>query len=166
MEVKLPTPSQELKALRYQLANLYDPRTDPRYAELSKVVEAERRPAIAQLKAQIEAKVRELDAARKAKKPRWPANTPAEVVKAGEAFFAGTTQFTEFRIHMWDLARRRAVVSYPSGGYSDNGGWHPTPCCYSLLDLDMRGTGFRRSYLREWMGRVSPKVLTEAMGTL
>lgn len=33
MEVKLPTPSQELKALRYQLANLYDPRTDPRYAE-------------------------------------------------------------------------------------------------------------------------------------
>ncbi len=162
----MPTLRQELVTFRSRLVRLYDVRDDPRYIELSRVIEAERRPLVEQVKAQIAAKEAEIAEAQKHKKPRWPADTPAEVVRAGNDFYAGTTSSHDFRIHMWDLKRRRAVVSYPSGGYSDNSGWNPTPCRYTLIDISAPRTTWCSSGLKEWFGRVSPKVLREAMATL
>ena len=162
----MPTLRQELDIFRGRLTRLYDPRDDPRYDELSRVIAAERLPLVMQLKELIADRERKLVEEKKAKKPRWPVDTPAEVVRAGNAYYAGTTQSHDFRIHMWDLVRRRAVISYPSGGYSDNSGWNPTPCCYTLIDIDFKNVGWRRSGLKEWFGRVSKKELKSAMATL
>ena len=162
----MPTLRQELDTFRLQLSRLYDLRDDPRCVELHRIINAERRPLVERVKAQIVAKEAEIAEAHKRKKPRWPVDTPAEVVRAAEDFYAGTTSSHDFRIHMWDLERKRAVISYPSGGYSDNSGWNPTPCRYTLIDISAPRTSWCSSGLKEWFGRVSQKELGSAMATL
>ena len=124
MNTKSPT-IVELKQELTRLQGL--PIFDERVAAAIALVRAERRPRINELKDQIE----RLRAKRPAKAPRWPDNTPPEVITQCERYWGGTTELAVFRIHCWnDLG---IWTSYPSGGYSCNAGWQSTPSCYHLI---------------------------------
>jgi hypothetical protein len=109
---------------------------DIRVFKLISAIRKENAPEVARLKALLgEKKVR-------AKAPRWPENTPQDVLDACALFWRGTTEFHSYRIHCWnDVA---IWTSYPSGGYSDNGGYHRTPPCYSMIHR-VGATSDRRS---------------------
>jgi hypothetical protein len=127
-------------------------------AAKQKVLES-RKDKIAEIERQMEA----LRGKRPAKAPRWPANTPENVLKAAEARWSGTTEYSAFRIHMWNS--KAFWTSYPSGGYSNNGGWHPTPACFTLVSLTIKETGMGRTEgkeLAELTGR-APKHLLRAL---
>lgn len=112
---------QELSILNGTV--LYDKRVQAAVA----LVKAERAPRIKEL----EAKIEYLRSKRPEKAPRWPANTPPEVLKQCERYWGGTTEYATFRIHCWnDLG---IWTSYPSGGYTCNAGWQSTPSCYHLI---------------------------------
>ena len=73
----------------------------------------------------------ELEASKRPKKPRWPESTPPEVIDVCNRYWSGTEEYSRFRIHAWnDVA---VWTSYPSGGYYDNGGYHPASPSYCLI---------------------------------
>ena len=116
-----------IKELKYELFLLETTRNDPRVIAAVELIRKERKPQIDV----INAKIKELQNKRPAKKPRWDENTPKEVLDICEKFWRGTTEFYTFRIHIWN--NDFVWTSYPSGGYSDNGGWNPTPSAYHLI---------------------------------
>jgi hypothetical protein len=148
-----------LSELKLDLELLKNVRTAPEVLEAARKVMDKRKPKIEALEKQIE----ELRSKRPAKSPRWPANTPANVLKAAEDRWRGSTEFHTFRIHMWNS--KAFWTSYPSGGYSNNGGWNPTPASFELISLTEKDLSMGHDYgkwLAELTGR-APKHLMRAL---
>jgi hypothetical protein len=148
-----------LSQLKLELELLKNVRTAPEVVEAARKVLEVRKPQIEALEKEIES----LRSQRPAKAPRWPVNTPKNVMEAAEARWKGTTEFSTFRIHMWNS--KAFWTSYPSGGYSNVGGWNPTPACFSLISLTIKETGMGRTEgkeLAELTGR-APKHLLRAL---
>jgi hypothetical protein len=143
-----------LMQLKRELDYLLYVYSDPRVQEQIKIVQAERAPRVKELSAKIEL-LREV---KPAKKPRWPEGTPAEVIEVCERYWRGTTEFHTFRIHCWNS--KVVCTSYPSGGYSDNGGWHPTPATFYFLSLTELEFNKPKRLGRYLEGRQSLKNLT------
>lgn len=138
-----------LSELKLELELLRSVRTAPEVIEAARKVMEKRKPLIEALEKQIEA----MRSKRPEKAPRIPANTPKNVLDAANEFWRGTTEFSTYRIHMWNS--KAYWTSYPSGGYSTNGGWHFAPACFKLMSL----TEVDRS-----MGRAEGKILAELTG--
>lgn len=146
----------QLKRERNRLIDYYSLTSDTRVQKVIDVVRAERAPQVAELDRQIAA----AEKARPAKKPRWPEGTPKNVLAVCERYWSGTTERTTYRIHCWN--EHVVCTSYPSGGYSNNGGWHPTSCCFHFLAL--AGGGVRHETLGQSLeGRQSQKQLDLAL---
>lgn len=148
----------QLKRERDTLLSYYNVTSDPRVQAQIEIVRNERAPKVAELDKQIEA-------ARKAqpeKKPRWPENTPKEVLELCERYWRGTTEYASFRIHCWN--DKLVCTSYPSGGYSDNGGWHPTPATFHFLHRFEKETwGAPARIGQDLIGRQSQRQLEATM---
>jgi hypothetical protein len=109
---------------------------DKRVFELKKKIRAERQAEIDD----IQSKIKQLrDKQPKKKTERWPEHTPANVREACNKYWNGTTEHASYRIHQWN--DKAVWTSYPSGGYSTNGGWNPTPACYFLISLRKEESG-------------------------
>lgn len=130
---------------------------DKRVLEAKRLVRAERQPKIDEIKKEIEA----LRSKRPLPKPRWPENVPENVLTACKKFWSGTTELYTFRIHCWN--DKGVCTGYPSGGYSNNGGWHPTPATFYFISL----TKFERDKPVQFgdtiSGRQTSKVLMETL---
>jgi hypothetical protein len=113
----------------------------------------ERSPRIKELEKLI-AEARE---ERPVKKPRWPAETPGKVIEACNEYWGGTEEYRTFRIHCWN--DKLVCTSYPSGGYSDNGGWHPTSACFHFLNMTEKEYGKPKRIGSDLEGRQSQKKL-------
>lgn len=117
-------------------------------------------PKVALLRKELAA----LHATKKHKKPRWPENTPEEVIRLCDDYWRGSSEAATYRIHCWnELA---VWTSYPSGGFSDNGGSHPSPSRYFLLSRKTKESRYGRqsaatlkeiSYPHKSGLRVTPK---------
>ena len=142
-----------LRELKDQLTMLEWIDGDPKVNAARAIVRTERMPRINALKA----KIAELQAKRPGPKPRWPENTPANVLAVCNLYWRGTTEFYTFRIHCWN--DKFVCTSYPSGGYSDNGGWHPTSACFHFLSLTEREYGRIKRVGSDLEGRQSAKQL-------
>jgi hypothetical protein len=118
--VKLMTLRRQLELLRY----VSD--APEVVAAKEKVLEA-RKADIERVEAQIE----ELRAKRVKPKMRWPDSTPPEVIDECNAYWVGTTEYWTYRIHAWN--EKAIWTSWPSGGYSTNGGWVKVKPCYFLI---------------------------------
>src|SRR6266481_8686883 len=119
----------KLTDLKHQLEELLRVEWHPDVVKAKEKVLAERQPKIDALKKQIE------DLRSKQPKPsaRWTDKTPELVKFACRQYWAGTEEYLTYRIHCWN--DKAVWTSYPSGGYSNNGGWQQTPPCYYLLSL-------------------------------
>lgn len=95
----------------------------------------------------------------KKKAPRWPADVPENVLSFCRAIFQGSTEYQQFRIHCWDGLH--VIVSWPSGGYSDNGGWHPTPATFMKYRLSDKPGLSCTSIGKDRQGRQSKKQLQQ-----
>ena len=143
-----------LKALKSELWSLNNTvDNDSRVRRVRNEVIEERWPRIKELEKLI-AEARE---ERPTKKPRWPENTPANVLAICNEYWQGTTESYTFRIHCWN--DKAVCTSYPSGGYSDNGGWNPTAACFHFLSLTEKEYGKPKRIGADLEGRQSQKKL-------
>lgn len=142
-----------IRELKIEVDRLLRVDNDPRVRAAKELVRQERKPQVEALEKQIE----ELQDKRPEKKPRWPANTPEAVLKACAAYWSGTTEFATYRIHCWN--EKGACTSYPSGGYSNNMGWNPTPACFHFISLTELEYRKPKIVGQDLSGRQSQKVL-------
>lgn len=169
----MPQETPKLRELKSELLKLTEYFWLSRDKEVEAAVQKVRernRPRVEELEKQIAA-IREQ---RPAPKPRWPENTPANVLKACQDYWSGTAEYRSFRIHLWN--DKAAWTSYPAGGYSDNGGFHPCPPCYSLISLTQTENRMSKSnrpkelkvlrFERNSGKRVTPKMMQDALDEL
>lgn len=147
----------ELSALTDYFQLALHPKVKAAISEVRK----ENEPKIKDLKEEL-AKLKEK---KSPKKPRWPESTPQEIIDTCTHYWSGTTSLADFRIHEWD--ENAIWTSYPAGGYSTNGGWNPSPACYTLISRTERGGRLSPSKPRELaelsFERNSGKRVTPAM---
>lgn len=147
-------------SIRYRLRQIeWKVQSDPRIAVLKKTIAAEYATEVASLNAALA----ELRAKRPAPKPRWPENTPANVLKVCEAYWSGTEEFHKFRIHLWN--DKAVITSYPSGAFWNNGGRNAASACYfciSLTELDCR----KPKVLKTSDGRTPPAKMQEMLNPI
>jgi len=145
MSADKPKTLTQLKGELSNLTNYYSLANHPDVQAVIDRLRKENQPRVEELERQI-AKLQS------ERKPvlRWPENTPANVLKACQAYWNGTEEYNTFRIHLWN--DKAAWTSYPSGGYSTVGGWHPVSPAYFCIDLTGRIND---------MGRIRPKMLKE-----
>lgn len=149
--------SHEISVLRFELWRI-DRKIalDPRMKELRAKITEEYRAEIDAIKAAIAKR----QSARRTPAPRWPADCPQDVIDFCDNYWNGTEERRKFRIHCW--TDKSAWTSYPSGGYSDNGGWHPAPASFFLISRTEVRLG-RAKVLKELEGRVSIKQMRDAL---
>jgi hypothetical protein len=160
-----------VKKLKQELDDLTDYRRftcDKRVQAVIAEIRKEDAPRVAEIEAQLAA----IHSGQKEYK-RWPDNTPPDAFRVCERYWNGTTEFSTFRIHQWN--DKAVWTSYPSGGYSTNGGWIPTPSCYYLLSLTENDSGFSSgkpkilkelSFPRNSGRRVTKKIMQEELDKL
>lgn len=120
--------SETIKQLKWKLTELKNVNFHPDVmAARDKVLSA--RKSEIEL---IESKLKELRGERKVP-VRWPEHTPKSILDACDMHWSGTVEWYKYRIHIWNECA--VWTSYPSGGYSNNMGWQPAPCCYELVSL-------------------------------
>lgn len=117
----------KLRQLQYNLSLLRNVSFAPEVIAAKELVLKNRQPQIDVLEKQI----RDLQAKRPASKPRWPENTPANVLKRCEKFWEGTTEFRKFRIHAWN--DKIIITSFPSGAFWNNSGRNAASSCYYAI---------------------------------
>jgi hypothetical protein len=153
-----------VRDLRHQIQRLkWSVDRDERVLKVISIVKAEIAPKIKALEDQISAIVEK----RPKPKPRWPENTPQNVIKKAEKEFEGSTQYHSFRIHCWN--DKAFWVSWPSGGYYSLSGWHPTPATFILLSMTKEENKFGKSApvrLKSVDGRLSQKSMQEELDKL
>ena len=110
----------------------------------------------------LRAELNELEANKPKPKPRWPENTPKDVLSECEKYWAGTTEFSVFRIHCWN--NKIICTSYPSGGYSTNGGWNPSPATFYFISREIQHG--QAKYFATLKGRQSKKALQQKLDEL
>ena len=137
-----------LAELNIKLRDLRETRWEPRVRALQAHILDERAAEIKSVEAQIAA----LRSKRPAAPPRWPENTPANVLEVCRKYWDGTTEFTKYRIHAWN--DKIVVTSYPGGKYFDNGGGHYGPPSYEAVSLTESQYG-KPKRLADKRGRVS-----------
>ena len=145
-----------IQELKIELDRLLRVGNDPRVQAAKAMVQAERLPQVTALEAQIN-KLRDK---RPEKKPRWPQDTPSNVLEVCKKYWNGTVEYATFRIHCWN--DKLVCTSYPSGGYSTVGGWTPTPACFhfiSLSEIDGFASRKPKRIGQDLEGRQSSKVL-------
>lgn len=125
MDLEKLTISQ-LKAREDQLTEWYWIHKDP---EVEKAIAS----FTERVRPELEAIRAELKNRRDSRKPvqRWPEDTPPEVLEQCQRFWRGTEEFYKFRIHCWD--DQYIWTGYPSGGYTNVGGYVQTPPAYDLI---------------------------------
>ena len=152
-----------LTTLKRELDRLLRVELAPEVAAAVRQVRLARAGRVAEVRAEIEA----LRAARPPKPPRWPIDTPTDVLDLCDKFWRGSSEHHEYRIHCWN--ERAVWTSYPSGGYSDNGGYHPTPASYRLVSrrrLDHHGKAIELDELESTRERrVTPAIMRKALDT-
>lgn len=128
------------------------------------------RQLIAQIRKENAGKVAELqkelavlEANKPKPKPRWPESTPESVVAECAAYWKGTEAFHKFRIHCWN--DKVICTGYPSGGYSDNCGWHRTPATFEFIRRVEKQYD-RAKYLARLEGRQSAAALQQELEAL
>lgn len=141
-----------LTQLRDKLAQLRNVERDSRVVALTKTILDERRPQIENLQSEINARLAK-NSSRK-KTPRWPENTPPSVLDHCKRYWQGSDEYHKFRIHLWN--DKAIWTSWPKGGYSDNGGFHPAPATYFLISTTKS---------EQCLGNSRPKVLQEREST-
>lgn len=147
-----------LKQLELELYELQNVDYHPKIIALKKIILAERQPEINKLKTEIE-RLKEIKN-NIPKKTRWPEDTPEEILKRCKSYWSGTVEYNEFRIHCWN--DKAVWTSYPSGGYSSNGGWNPTPASFHLISLTELNH-HKPIRLIELEGRVSNKKMLDLL---
>ena len=135
---------------------------DPTVQAAIQAVREKNAPRVAELEKQIA----DLRAAKPAPKPRWPENTPAEVVKfCQEEVWRGTEQSRTFKIFCWNS--QAVWTGYPGSAF-----WSSREQKYGqshyelhLLNGGKHAMGLSQP-VKELSGRVNPKQLQAALDEL
>lgn len=140
---------------------------DKRVRTLINQIIKENQPKIKELETELEG----LRPKKKDPKPRWPENTPKEILDFCLNYWSGTTEYHTFRIHCWN--EYAVWTGYPNGGYSTAGGWNPTPARFYMLSLTEKKPGCLHSSgtlsavtLQERSGRTSQKFMQDELDKL
>jgi len=152
---------KKLLTLKWKLEALYrEIDRDPKVLEAKKLAEQERLPQIKALEKQIAT----IKASRKPPKPRWPENTPQDVLNDCKEYWSGTVEDRSFRIHLWN--DKAIWTGYPAGGYTNNGGWNKTSARFILISRTKKQycLGKRQAIsLADLDGRVSLKQMQQIL---
>ena len=156
---------EELKAERNRLVDYTFITFDPRVRAAMMLVREENAPKVAE----IDARIKSLRDAKPAPKPRFPVDAPQAVLDACDKFWRGTTEHATYRIHLWN--NKAVWTSYPAGGYSNAGGWNPTPPSYRLISFSETQYGKPKQLLditpeRNSGQRVTPKIMQAELDKL
>ena len=138
------------------LTDFYRLVNDKRVRELINTIRFENADKIKNLEAELS----ELNTNKSQPKPRWPENTPEDVLEECKQYWRGTTEFPIYRIHCWN--DKIICTSYPSGGYSDNGGWNPTPATFYFISRTEKGFRGAKN-IKTLEGRQSKKKLQQEL---
>jgi len=150
---------REVKGEISHLTDFYYLANDKRVRELINKIRSENADKIKNLEAELSA----LESKKPKPKLRWAEDTPEDVLSECKEHWRGTTEFATYRIHCWN--DKIICTSYPSGGYSDNGGWHPTPATFyfiSRTEKDFHGA----NNIKTLEGRQSKKKLQQELDEL
>jgi hypothetical protein len=153
---------RDIKSEIDRLTNFIDIAQSSRVMALINQIRDENKDKVIALREEL----KQVEANKKAPKPRWPDNTPQAVKDLAFQEFRGTTEFEKYRIHCWN--DKAFWVSWPSGGYSDNGGWHPTPATFTLLSLTEKKQHDHNQpkFIKDIQGRVSMKTMQDELDKL
>lgn len=142
---------RELETL--ELNTPYSIISNKRVSELLLVLRKENADKVALLKKEL---AEASDSRKKDKKPRWPENTPQDILEFCKGHWRGTVESATFRIHCWN--DKGVWTSYPAGGYSIVGGWVKTQATFFLISLtEMDAYYCRHKVLKTCSGRLSEK---------
>ncbi len=141
------------------LTDYYSLASNPRVSKLIEQIRNENAGRIAELKKELV----ELENNKPQPKPRWPENTPEDVLLECEKHWYGTVESRTYRIHCWN--DKIICTSYPAGGYSDNGGWHPTQATFYFLSRTEKRYDKAKD-LAMLEGRQSKKMLQQKLDEL
>jgi len=147
--------AEGLRSLRHRLNRLNDVRFSDAVHKAILAERARRAPDIAKVQAAID----ELEKCKRPVAPRFPADLPGSVLTACDRYWKGTEEFYKYRVHLWNA--RAVWTSYPSGGYSTNGGWIKSPACYHLLSLLENDSHGKPKVLKTVDGRQKPSELQQ-----
>jgi len=142
------------------LTNYNDLMFDKRVMELIKKIRKENSEKVAKLNAELA----ELESKKPKPKPRWPEDTPEDVLKECEEYWKGTTELGTFRIHCWN--DKIICTGYPSGGYSTNGGWNPSPVTFYFISRTIKEVHNKAKPFLTLEGRQSQKKLRQKLEEL
>jgi hypothetical protein len=155
---------REIKSEIDKLTCFIDIAQSPRVMALINQIRQENKPKVESLREEL----KQVEANKKAPKPRWPENTPKNVLDKANLYWGGSTERHTFRIHCWN--DKAYWTSYPAGGFSTNGGWHKTQAHFFLISLvEKREAGmldYRGKQLMELKGRVSDKTMQDELDKL
>jgi len=153
---------RDIKSEIDRLTNFIDIAQSPRVMALINQIRDENKEKVIVLREEL----KQVEANKKAPKPRWPVNTPKNILDLAVEEFKGTTEFHSFRIHCWN--DKAFWVSWPSGGYSTTGGWHPTPATFTLISLieKNRYHDTQGNHITSLQGRVSEKTMQDELDKL
>lgn len=150
-----------LRELKRELQRLTDSMyltSHPKVREAIDAVRKENEPKVKELQQQI----KELQDERPKPKPRFPENTPKDVIDVCNKYWSGTEEFHTYRIHCWN--DKAVWTSYPSGGFWTNGGYNKAQACFFLISkTDMSGYGSKPKEIYQLEGRVSLKQMQDAL---
>lgn len=164
----------QIEDMEYQLRRLESCADDQRVmtaeANLKKAKAAalvDRKDAIAELEARIEAarKARNMRLDQKSK--RWPDDCPKWAVEVITAYYGGTTYRDKARIVMWDSEARLVWLHVPGHGFwSGRGEASYSKALYTLISAEgsqAHYTDREARTLRKLIGRVSKEQLTKIL---
>ena len=115
---------------------------------------------------ELNEEIKELKSKKPQPKPRWPDDVPPHILEIVKAYWRGTEESYTYRIHCWN--NKACWTSYPSGGYSNNGGWNPTPATFYMISLTEKSTydSKKAKDLLDAKGRTSLKFMKAELDKL
>lgn len=133
---------------------------DPRVRKLIDSIRKENEPKVIKLREELE----QLEEKKRPPKPRWPDNTPKDVISFCEKYWKGTTEYGKFRIHCWNS--KAIWTSYPGGTWSDNGGQHYGQATFDLISRTEKEIGNKAKVLMTLQGRTNMEQMQERLEEL
>lgn len=158
-----PKSQRTIKEIKDEIRKLKDRNwilfTDKRIIALLKQIEKENEPKVKSL----EEELKSITPKKREPKPRWPENIPQPILDFCEKYWHGTTESYTFRIHCWN--DKAVWTSWPSGGYSTQGGWNKVKATFFMLPLDKTPSISMRPIL-EKEGKVSQSEMQSELDKL
>lgn len=139
-----------------KLTGYWEITRDPRVQEVINKIIKENAPRVEALKKELE----EVRNGKPKPKPRWPENTPENVLAVCEKYWRGTEEFSMYRIHCWN--DKYVWTSYPARAWYCQGVRHQGKATFDMLSLTEFEFG-RPKVIKMLDGKVSLQTMQQEL---